>query len=99
MAAEIPEDVEVDFTDENVEDLVIDENCDFVGISTMLTTQVRRGWEIADQYRKLGKKVIFGGISTMLHAEEAMLHSDSVFLGEVEGRLKQVFDDLQKQQP
>ena len=62
----------------------------------MLTTQVNRGWEIADQYRKLGKKVIFGGISTMLHAEETMLHADSVFLGEVEGRLKEVFEDFRK---
>ncbi len=89
MAAEVPEDVEIDFTDENVEDLVIDDSADFVGISMMLTTQVKRGWEIADEYRALGKKVIFGGISTMLHA-------DSVFLGEVEGRLHQVFSDFRK---
>ena len=96
MAAEVPPDWEIDFTDENVEDLVIDESPDLVGISMMLTTQVKRGWEIADAYRKLGKKVIFGGISTMLHAEETMLHADSVFLGEVEGRLADVFSDFKK---
>lgn len=94
MAAEIPNDVEVDFTDENVEVLTIDETPDLVGISMMLTTQVKRGWAIADMYRKMGKKVIFGGISTMLHAEETMLHADSIFLGEVEGRLEQVFADF-----
>lgn len=94
MAAEIPDDVEIDFTDENVETLVIDDTPDFVGISMMLTTQVKRGWAIAEKYRELGIKVIFGGISTMLHAEETMLHADSIFLGEVEGRLDQVFADF-----
>lgn len=96
MAADLPDYVTVDFTDENVDELVIDETPDLVGISMMLTTQVKRGWAIADQYRKLGKKVIFGGISTMLHAEETMQHADSIFLGEVEGRLKQVFEDFRK---
>lgn len=96
MAADIPDDVEIDFTDENVEELAVDDSPDFVGISMMLTTQVKRGWEIADQYRKLGKKVIFGGISTMLHAEETMDHADSIFLGEVEGRMQEVFDDLNR---
>ncbi len=96
MAAALPSYVEVDFTDENVQELIIDETPDLVGISMMLTTQVKRGWEIADLYRKLGKKVIFGGISTMLHAEETMLHADSVFMGEVEGRMDKVFDDFRK---
>lgn len=94
MAAAIPEDIEVDFTDENVEELIIDETPDLVGISMMLTTQVKRGWAIADAYRKMGKKVIFGGISTMLHAEETLQHADAIFLGEAEGRLEQVFNDF-----
>jgi hypothetical protein len=96
MAAEVPEGWTIDFTDENVEDLLIDDTADFVGISMMLTTQVKRGWAIAAEYRKLGKKVIFGGISTMLHAEETMLQADSIFLGEVEGRLSEVFSDFKK---
>jgi len=94
MAASIPDDIEVSFTDENVQPVDFDEDCDFVGISMMLSTQVKRGWQIADEYRSRGKKVIFGGISTMLHAEETMLHADSVFLGESEGRMEGVFDDF-----
>ena len=93
MAAALPKDVEVSFTDENVEPVDFDEPVDFVGISMMLTIQIKRGWEIADYYRSKGIKVIFGGISTMLHAEETMLHADSVFLGEVEGRMELVFED------
>ncbi len=94
FAASLPSYVNVVFTDENVEPLVYDESADFVGISMMLTTQIKRGWEIATAYRKMGKKVIFGGISTMLHAEETEIYADSVFLGESEGRMEEVFNDF-----
>jgi radical SAM superfamily enzyme YgiQ (UPF0313 family) len=41
-----------------------------------------------------GTEVIFGGIATMLHADEVKKHASSVFLGEVEGgRLNEVFTD------
>jgi radical SAM superfamily enzyme YgiQ (UPF0313 family) len=43
----------------------------------------------------MGVKVIFGGIAVMLHAEETMKHSDSVFLGESEGRMEQVIGDFE----
>ena len=94
FAATLPDDVDVDFTDENVETLDLDDTPDFVGISMMLTSQVKRGWEIADRYRERGIKVICGGIATMLHAEETMQHADAVFLGEAEGRMSAVFDDF-----
>ena len=94
FAASLPDFVEVSFTDENVEELNFDEECDFVAISMMLTTQVKRGWAIATEYRKGGKKVIFGGISTMLHAEETLQYADAVFLGESEGRMEEVINDL-----
>ncbi len=94
FAASLPEYVEVEFIDENVEPLNYDDNVDFVGISMLLTTQIKRGWEIATEYRKRGKKVIFGGISTMLHAEETMQYADSIFLGESEGRMDEVFSDF-----
>ncbi|MBP5589292.1 MAG: cobalamin-dependent protein [Bacteroidales bacterium] len=93
VAAALPEYVNVKFTDENLEEINFDEPADFIGISMMLTTQVKRGWEIADRFRAMGKKVIFGGIATMLHAEETMLHADAVFLGEAEGRMEEVFND------
>ena len=94
FAAALPEYVSIQFVDENVEPVTFDDDADFIGISMMLTSQIKRGWEIADAYRKMGKKVIFGGISTMLHAEETMEHADSIFLGEVEGRLEKVFSDF-----
>jgi radical SAM superfamily enzyme YgiQ (UPF0313 family) len=98
MAADLPERVHVQFADENVEALDLDDSPDLVGISMMLTTQIKRGWEIADAYRARGVPVIFGGISTMLHAEDTLPHADSIFLGEVEGRLEEVFADLERGQ-
>jgi len=94
FAAALPDYVDVEFVDENLEEIDFDEHVDMVGISMMLTVQVKRGWEIADKYRKKGVKVIFGGIATMLHAEETMEHADSVFLGEAESRMELVLEDF-----
>lgn len=96
FAASLPDYVEIDFIDENLEEIDFNDPADFVGISMMLTIQIKRGWKIADIYRKKGIKVIFGGISTMLHAEETMKHADSVFLGEAEGRMEEVFSDFRE---
>jgi radical SAM superfamily enzyme YgiQ (UPF0313 family) len=94
FAATLPPYVEVEFVDENVQRLELDDAPDFVGVSMMLTAQVRRGWQIADHYRSRGIKVLCGGIAAMLHAEETMAHVDAVFLGEAEGRMEAVFEDF-----
>ncbi len=96
FAATLPDYVDIDFVDENLETIDFDEPVDFVSISMMLTVQVKRGWEIADIYRRKGIRVIFGGIATMLHAEETMKHADSIFLGEAEGRMEQVLADFRQ---
>ncbi len=51
FAAALPDYVDVTFTDENVQEINFDEDCDLVAISMMLSTQVKRGWAIADEYR------------------------------------------------
>lgn len=94
FAATVPGDIELTFTDEHVEPIDFDDHADLVAISCMLTCQISRGWEIADIYRAKGIPVIFGGIGTQLHADETMLHADSVFLGEAEGRFGQIITDL-----
>ncbi len=96
FAAALPDYVDVEFVDENLEEIDFDEQVDMVGISMMLTVQVKRGWEIADRFRKKGVTVIFGGIATMLHAEETMKHADAVFLGEAESRMELVLADFRK---
>jgi len=94
FAAALPSDVQISFCDENVEPLDLNESADLICLSVMLTCQMPRAWEIADWYRAHGKKVVFGGIATMLHSQEASLHADSLFLGEVEGRIPEVLNDF-----
>jgi radical SAM superfamily enzyme YgiQ (UPF0313 family) len=94
FAATVPEDVEIVFEDDNVQEVNMDEPVDLVAVSTMLTCQLPRAFEIADAFRARGVPVIFGGISTMLHSEEVAHHADAVFLGETEGRFGQVIEDL-----
>jgi radical SAM superfamily enzyme YgiQ (UPF0313 family) len=94
MAAAVPPWVEVTFADENVEAVPFDRPWDAVGISTMLSSQLPRAFEIAREFRARKVPVIFGGIATMLHAAEVKRHADSVFLGEAEGRLEGVFNDF-----
>ncbi|HBL16482.1 MAG: radical SAM protein [Elusimicrobia bacterium GWA2_69_24] len=94
FAATVPPEHELVFTDEHLEPVDFAEKPDLVAISCMLTCQMPRGWEIADRFRAQGVPVIFGGIGTMLHAEETAKHADSVFLGEAEGRFGGVLADL-----
>ena len=94
FAAAIPDDVEISFYDENIQNIDFNEEVDLAAISTMLTCQIPRAWEIADKYRSKGIPVIFGGIAAMLHYEETLQHADSVFLGEAEGRFDTVINDF-----
>jgi len=96
FAAAMPPEVEINFTDENLQTVNYDADCDLVAMSTMLSSQLPRAFEIAKEFRARGKKVIFGGIATMLHAEEVQQHADAVFLGEVEGRFGQVLEDFER---
>lgn len=94
FAAEVPGDMDILFTDENLEAVHFDASADVAALSVMLTCQLPRAFEIADRYRELEVPVIMGGIAVMLHAEEAADHADSLFLGEVEGRFATVVEDL-----
>ena len=94
FAASLPASVEISFRDEHVQTVNFDTDADLVFISCMLTCQIPRGWEVADEYRARGKTVVFGGIGTQLHFEQTVPHADSVFLGESEGRMEALLDDF-----
>ncbi len=94
FAATVPDDVEIIFEDDNVQEVGFNADADLIAISTMLTCQLPRAFEIADRFRAMGLPVIFGGIATMLHREDAARHADAIFLGEAEGRFTQVLDDF-----
>ncbi len=85
-----PSDWDVRLLDENISSVDFDEPVDLVGITSM-TSQAKRAYEIADQFRSRGIKVILGGIHPTLMPEEAKQHADAVVVGEVEN----VWDELQ----
>jgi radical SAM superfamily enzyme YgiQ (UPF0313 family) len=95
VAASIPRDqYEVVLTDENIEPIDFDLKADLVGISAM-TSYVNRGYEIADRFRAQGVPVVMGGVHPSFMAQEALLHSDAVVIGEVELVIGKLLDDLE----
>lgn len=80
-----------------VEQVDLTADFDIIGI-TALTTQAPRAYQIADAFRKRGKKVILGGLHPSLMTDEASQHADSVVIGEVENLWEQILVDCEKNQ-
>jgi len=98
FAATLPEYVDVEFVDENMEQLIVNDDPDVVGLSVMLSAQLPRAFAIAKAYCDRGVPVIAGGIAATLHADEMAEHVDAVFVGEAEGRMEIVLNDLKNNQ-
>ena len=94
FAAEVPDDIEFEFIDANLQPIDIDDAVDLIAVSVLLTCQLPHAFEIAGHYRKKNVPIIFGGIATALHTEEITQHADCVFRGEVEGRFASVIEDF-----
>ena len=94
FAAEVPDGVELEFIDANLQPVDLEAPVDLVALSVLLTCQLSHAFEIAGHFRKKHIPVIFGGIAATLHADEVSRHADSVFLGEVEGRFSSVIEDF-----
>ena len=96
VSALIPKDeYEVVLTDENIEPIDFDLKCDLVGISAM-TSYVKRGYEIADIFRRKGVSVVMGGIHPSFMPTEALEHADAVVVGEAEFVMSKVLEDLKQ---
>lgn len=94
LASLTPEDIEVELTDDNIgEPINYEEHVDLVVIS-FFTPQAQRAYEIADEFRKCGKKVAVGGIHPTAMPEEAIKHADVVCIGEAENTWHLVIQDL-----
>jgi radical SAM superfamily enzyme YgiQ (UPF0313 family) len=92
IAALTPKHFELKFIDENFEDIDFDKSYDLVGISAM-TQQATRAYQIADEFRKRGIKVVIGGIHATVLPEEAKQHADSVIVGEAEETWPRFIED------
>ncbi|MBM4307280.1 MAG: B12-binding domain-containing radical SAM protein [Deltaproteobacteria bacterium] len=95
LAAASPEDVEVSIVDENIEKIDFGTPADLVGI-TVMTPQASRAYQIADEFRKRGTKVVLGGFHVSHLPEEALNHADAVVIGEGDRIWKEVIKDYQE---
>ena len=92
IAGLTPEDVEVRICDESVEEVDLRADADLIGI-TGISSQINRGYAIADAFRKNGKKVVMGGIHVSAMPDEAQGHADSILIGEAEDVWKEMIED------
>lgn len=93
LAALTPKDIEVVMYDDRLEPIPYSEPTDLVAI-TVETFTARRSYEIADEYRKRGVKVIMGGIHVKLLPEEVKQHADSIMIGDAESKWVEMTEDL-----
>jgi len=93
VAALTPPEVEVSLTDENVTVIDFEKEVNLVGI-TALTATAPRAYEIADNFRARGVKVILGGAHPSALPEEASQHADAVVIGEAEGIWPSLINDF-----
>jgi radical SAM superfamily enzyme YgiQ (UPF0313 family) len=95
LAASTSENVEISIVDENLEEIRFETEADLVGI-TVMTPQAVRAYEIADEFRSRGKKVVLGGFHVSHLPEEALNHADAVVIGEGDRIWKEVIKDFQE---
>jgi radical SAM superfamily enzyme YgiQ (UPF0313 family) len=94
IAAITPKHHTIKMIDEIAEEIDYDEDIDLVAI-TSLTVSAPRAYEIADEFRKRGKKVVLGGWHVTALPKEAKHHADSVVIGEGEETFPQLLKDLE----
>ena len=70
-----------------------DGDYDVIGISIMTQTCIR-GYQIASEFKKRGKVVVFGGIHATAMPDEAIRFGNAVVIGEAEGLWDIVLDDI-----
>ncbi len=95
IAGATPNDVDVTIVDEKVEEINFDEKVDLVGIGAM-TPNINRGYEIADEFRERGVKVVIGGIHASMMPEEASEHADTVIIGEADYLWPEMIKDFKQ---
>ena len=83
VAACTPPDVEVELHDEYLAPIDYGTDADLIALSAK-TSAVARAYQVAEELRRRGKKVVLGGIHASLRPQEALEHVDHVVVGEAE---------------
>ena len=86
VAADSPDDADIQIVDEQIEDVPWDADVDLVGI-TCMTATASRAYEIARRFRQRRIPVVLGGMHPTLCSAEASQHADAIVVGDAEGRM------------
>jgi radical SAM superfamily enzyme YgiQ (UPF0313 family) len=93
IAALTPPIFDVEIIDDRIEEINYDNPTDLVAI-TVETFTAKRSYQISSEFMKRGVPVIMGGYHPSHLPEEAILHSNSVFIGDAEEKWGEVIQDL-----
>lgn len=85
---------EIKIIDESLSEIDFNQEVDLVAI-TAITPLAPRAYEIADEFRRKGRKVIIGGIHATWLPEEAKSHADSVAIGEADELWSEILEDAE----
>lgn len=89
---------EMEYIDEEIEDIDWDKQYDMVAMSFM-TQQASRAFVLADKFKQKGTYLIAGGMHPTNSPEETLQHFDTVFVGEGEITLPQFMRDYHENKP
>ncbi|MFW5925471.1 MAG: B12-binding domain-containing radical SAM protein [Myxococcota bacterium] len=93
LAAVTPADWEIDFRDDRLEDVGLDDEVDLVAISCFTPSAIR-AMELADAFRARGRTVVMGGIFPTMCPGEAAGHADAIVIGEGERAWLHLLEDF-----
>ena len=95
LAGASPDWVDVSIIDDRCEEINYDLKTDLVGI-TVETYTARRAYEIADEFRRRGVRVVLGGFHVTLIEEEVLPHTDCILTGDAESVWEELLIDAKE---
>ena len=84
---------DVAMVDELFYDVDLEQDCDLVGITAM-GPQIKRAYDLADEFRRRGRRVVLGGTWVTLNVDRSLEHADAVVAGEAENVWPQLLADF-----
>jgi radical SAM superfamily enzyme YgiQ (UPF0313 family) len=99
LAGMTPKDIDIEYLEiediKNVDDLPGD--YDVVALSSF-SAQIKEAYELADRFQAVGTRVLLGGLHVTARPDEALLHADSIIIGEGEPMWPKLINDLKNNQ-
>ena len=96
LTRQVRPDIEIQLIDANKEAIVLEDlDADLIGF-TVLTPQAPWVYRTADRLRRMGRRVLLGGIHVSALPDEACRHADAILTGEAEEVWRELLDDCEQ---